>query len=112
MLKKFFGICGISIFISCILLFIFVLYCSSSGQEQRFTSPSGNIKIIVKYDLASRPTIYKEDLPFNQKIWSYNGSGFTETVYFKEEWISENEFIFRYDDANDDYDEEYLITVE
>lgn len=96
----------------CMLAFIPVLSGCSSGQEQSFTSPSGNIQIIVKYDFVSRPTVYKKSSPFNQKIWSYEGSGFTETVYFQEEWISENEFMFRYDDKNDEYDEEFLISVE
>lgn len=96
----------------CILAFILGLSGCSSGQEQSFTSPSGNIQIIVKYDLVSRPTVYKKDSPFNKKIWSYEGAGFMETVYFSEEWISENEFMFRYNDKNDEYDKEFLISVE
>lgn len=95
-----------------ICIFILVLSGCSSGQEQSFKSPSGDVEIIVKYDFVSRPTVYKKDGLFNKKIWSYDGAGFMETVYFKEEWVSENEFIFRYYDKNDKYNEEYLISVE
>lgn len=99
------------------LCLVCLLFCISglsgcSGQNQSFTSPSGDIQIIVKYDFASRPTVYKKGWLFNKKIWSYEGPGFTETVYFEEEWVSENEFIFRYNDKTDAYDETYLISVE
>ena len=83
----------------------------SSGQEQSFTSPSGEIKITVKYDWVSRPTVYEERGLFDREIWSYPGTGFMETVFFQPEWISETEFIFRYDDHDDRFDEEYHISV-
>lgn len=85
---------------------------SVSGQTDSFSSPNGKTHILVKYDFVSRPTVYKkEGLIFNKKLWSYEGAGFTETVWFEPEWISDTEFIFRYDDKNDEFDEEFLIKV-
>ena len=34
-----------------------------------------------------------------------------ETVHFNVEWISENQIRLDYDDLNDEYDEEYIITI-
>ena len=95
----------------CCALSLFL--CGCSGQpDQRFTSPSGRTAIIVKYDFVSRPTVYIDGLLFDREIWSYDGNGFMETVYFTPEWISETRFIFRYDDSDGGYCEEFLITTE
>ena len=34
-----------------------------------------------------------------------------ETVSFGVEWLSENQFRMTYDDKNDAFDEEYIITI-
>ncbi len=94
---------------SCLLMCI--LGGCSSGQVQQFSSPSGRTTITVKYDLVSRPTVYEERGLFDRELWSYTGSGFMETVYFQPEWISETEFIFRYDHPDDKYDEEFIIST-
>lgn len=96
----------------CLLAFVAALSGCSSGQEQRFASPSGETEIIVRYDFVSRPTVYVDDWPFDREIWRYEGSGFMETVYFQYEWVSETEFIFRYNDTDDRYDEEFLISID
>ncbi len=97
--------------IAAVIAFI-IANTSLSGQTDYFSSPNGRTHILVKYDFVSRPTVYKkEGLIFNKKLWSYEGAGFTETVWFEPEWISDTEFIFRYDDKNDEFDEEFLIKV-
>ncbi len=96
----------------CLLVAVSCLRGCFLGQTQRFTSPSGEIKIIVKYDFVSRPTVFVDGFLFDREIWSYSDTGFMETVYFQPEWISETEFIFRYDDPIDQYDEEYHIRVD
>lgn len=45
------------------------------------------------------------------KVWAYPGSGFMETVHFGVEWLSENRINISYDDLDDEYDEEYILTV-
>ena len=34
-----------------------------------------------------------------------------ETVSFSVEWLSESQFRMTYDDKNDEFDEEYIITI-
>lgn len=91
-----------------ILTVILLLHkCSESlTTSYSYTSPEGSNTIIVKYDLASRPTIYKKGLFYQQKIWDYPGHGFNETVVFNVEWLSEDEirfFYLGYHDPDDDY---------
>lgn len=100
----------------CLVLIIFLLQsCKSCGYDAGLgyasTSPQGTNSIIVKYDFASRPSIFKPGLLWDKKIWQYKGAGFMETVGFEAEWLSENQIRFTYDDVNDKYDEEYIITI-
>ncbi len=86
--------------------------CSISGQPvQKYTSPQGTHKIVVEYDFVSRPRVYEEKWYGKDHLWSYDGNGFMETVYFDVEWVSEDQFYIRYDDSNDEYDEAFLITI-
>lgn len=98
------------------LFVIFLLWgCNHTifhAEQEVFTSPNGTNTIIVKYDFVSRPTIYQKGFLGNKKVWDYEGSGFMETVYFSVEWLSENQIRFSYDDTDDKYDEEYIITLD
>lgn len=99
---------------SALLLFLFCRGCYrllTNAEQEIFTSPQGANTIIVQYDLVCRPTVYQKGLLWNKKIWDYPGSGFMETVHFGVEWLSETEIRLTYDDINDEYDEEYIITL-
>lgn len=97
-----------------LLLTIFLFRsCRSFGYDFEFsyTSPQGTNTIIVKYDFVSRPTIFKRGFLWDKKIWEYPNSGFMETVTFGVEWLSENQIRFFYDDSQEEYDEEYILTI-
>lgn len=96
------------------LLIITLFYsCKSFGYdfELSYTSPQGTNSIVVKYDLVSRPTIFKRGFLWDKKIWEYPNSGFMETVTFDVEWLSENKIRFTYDNVHDKYDEQYIIVI-
>lgn len=97
------------------LFVIFLLWsCNHTlfhAEQEVITSPNGTNTIIVKYDFVSRPT-YQKGFQRNKKVWDYEGSGFMETVYLSVEWLSENQIRFSYDDTDDKYDEEYIITLD
>lgn len=103
----------IVIVIVLIIIFLFQSCCRifANTEQEIFTSPKGTNTIIVEYDFVCRPTIYKKGLFWKEKIWHYSGSGFMETVHFDVEWLSEDQIRFTYDDKDDDYDEEYIITI-
>lgn len=83
-----------------------------SAEQEIYTSPEGSNTIIVRYDMMSRPSVYKKMRFRKKKIWKYPGSGFMETVHFGVEWLSEDEIRLEYDDVNhDEYDEEYMIHI-
>lgn len=100
-----------------IIIFLIVLFfksCASSfgyAEEEVFTSPQGSNTIVVKYDFVCKPDVFKRGWLWDHKIWSYPAGGFMETVYFGVEWLSENQIRLTYDDLNDKYDEEYIITI-
>ena len=102
-------------FLILVLVIVVLRWLSSCGYDNGLTytstSPQGTNSIIVKRDFVSRPTIFKQGLLWDKKIWQYEGSGFMETVGFDIEWLSENQIRFFYDDENDEYDEEYIITI-
>ena len=56
-------------------------------KEFKSESPSGEKTVTVKVDHVSRPDVFYND----ECIFEYSGSGFSETVYWNIEWISENE---------------------
>lgn len=84
----------------------------NNAEQEIYTSPEETNTIIVQYDILCRPTIYKKTWLGKQKVWSYPGSGFMETVHFGVEWLSESKIRVTYDDIkNDEYDEEYIIDI-
>lgn len=103
--------------IGVLLLLLLVIFlfrsCQAFGYDSEFTytSPQGTNVIIVKYDFVSRPSVFKRGLLWDKKLWEYPSPGFTETVVFGVEWISEDQIRFTYDDSCDSYDEEYIITI-
>ena len=46
-----------------------------------------------------------------RRVTTYPSAGFMETVSFGVEWLSENQFRMTYDDKDDEFDEEYIITI-
>ena len=73
-------------------------------NEYDYTSPSGEKTVTVKVDHVSRPDVYYND----ECIFEYDRPGFTETVRWNVEWISENSirlYLSGYDD------EEYIISI-
>ncbi|MCI8501817.1 MAG: hypothetical protein HFJ85_06220 [Oscillospiraceae bacterium] len=101
----------LTVFLAMLFLCQGCYHLLANAEQETFTSPEGTNTIIVQYDLVCRPTIYKRGWPWNRKIWDYPGSGFMETVHFGVEWLSESEIRLTYDDVNDKFDEEYLITI-
>ncbi len=96
----------------CSLLFVFficILWGCAHKRQDVFTSPKETNTVIIKYDDASRPSVFYE----GEKIWEYPNSGFTEAVFFYVEWESEDSFFLKYDDESHDgkYAEEYLIEL-
>jgi len=67
--------------------------------------------IIIEYDHVCRPYVYQKTWYGKREIWTYPKGGFMETVAFGVEWLSENQFRMTYDDKNDEFDEEYIITI-
>lgn len=104
-------------YICLLILVVFILFlfrsCRSFGYDFEFTytSPQGTNSFIVKYDFASRPAIFKRGFFRDKKIWEYPNSGFMETVTFEPEWLSETQIRFTYDDKNNEFDEEFIITI-
>lgn len=97
---------------------LFVIFCYQScapffdNAEEVYTSPGGTCTIVVKYDLVSRPDVFKKGVLWDKKIWDYPGPGFMETVHFNVEWLSENQIRLYYNDVSkDNYNEEYIITI-
>jgi len=97
-------------------IFVFLPRCSTIlfgyEEEEVHTSPEGTNTVIVKYDLVSRPDVFKKGRLWDKKIWDYPGKGFMETVHFGVEWLSESEILLTYDDVtHDENDEEYIIRI-
>lgn len=90
-------------------VFIFQIGDRKSDRKNQFTSPNGTNTIKIEYDFLSRPSVY-----FNgDKIWEYEGSGFTEEVIFDVTWISEDSFKIVYNDESHagKYAEEYIVNI-
>ena len=80
----------------------FLAGCSDAKYEKEYQSesPSGEKTVTVKVDYVSRPDVFYN----NECIFEYDGSGFSETVYWNVEWISENEIRLYLDhDSGEDY---------
>lgn len=96
------------------IILIIAVMCMLSGcgyQDREYvsTSPDGTNTITIKYDFASRPTLFLN----GEKIWEYPNSGFNEEAYFYIEWASEDSFTLKYDDESHQgtYAEEYKIDL-
>ena len=85
------------------------LYSPQAGKF--YTLPQRTDTIIIEYDHVCRPYIYQKTWYGKREIWTYPGSGFMETVSFGVEWLPEDEFQMIYDDKDDEFDEEYIITI-
>lgn len=84
----------------------FLASCDTLKYDKEFESqsPSGEKTVTVKVDHVSRPDVFYND----ECIFEYSGSGFSETEYWKVEWLSENE-IRLYLDSYDG--EDYNIEI-
>ncbi len=92
------------------LYVLFIIACSliaCSNREDKFTSPSGENTITIKYDYASRPSVYYK----GDCIWEYPGSGFNEEAIFNVEWIDDDTIKLIYNDETHSgkYSEEFEI---
>ncbi len=102
-----------------VLVMLFLIICLYRScyhtfintEQFVYTSPQNTNTIIVQYDFLSRPSVYKKTWIGKQNIWTYPGNGFMETVHFGVEWLSEYQVKIDYDDLNDKYDEEFMITI-
>ena len=81
------------------------------ASREVYTSPQGTNTIIIEYDHVCRPYVYQKTWFGKREIWTYPGGGFMETVSFSLEWLSEDKFRMTYDDKDDEFDEEYIITI-
>lgn len=81
------------------------------ASREVYVSPQGTTTIIIEYDHVCRPYVYQKTWYGKREIWTYPGSGFMETVSFCVEWLSEDKFRLTYDDKDDEFDEEYIITI-
>ncbi len=72
--------------------------------EYQSESPSGEKTVTVKVDYVSRPDVFYND----ECIFAYDGSGFTETEYWKVWWVSEHTIILYLDG---DSGEHYRIEI-
>ena len=81
------------------------------ASREVFVSPQGTNNVVIEYDHVCRPTVFHKTWYGKREIWTYPGSGFMETVSFGVEWLSEDTFRMTYNDKNDAFDEEYLITI-
>ena len=73
-------------------------------RDKEFISPTGQTKVLLRYDFVSRPFLFYN----GELIFSYKGAGFMESVFFDIEWITEMEIRL----YTEKYDEEYFITLE
>ena len=81
------------------------------ASREVYPSPKGTNTIIIEYDHVCRPYVYQKTWYGKREIWTYPSGGFMETVSFSVEWLSEDKFRTTYDDKDDEFDEEYIITI-
>ena len=102
-----------------LLAVFFLVICLCRGccnalfvsYQEIHTSPQGTNTVIVEYDYVCKPYVYKKTWFGKRHIWTYPGGGFMESVSFSVEWLSEDEIRMIYDDLDDEYDEEFIITI-
>lgn len=109
--KRFKYIAGLAALLLVICLFRSCCDALFVASREVFVSPQGTNTIIIEYDHVCRPYVYQKTWYRKREIWTYPGSGFMETVSFGVEWLPEDEFQMIYDDKDDEFDEEYIITI-
>ena len=109
--KRFKYIAGLAALLLVICLFRSCCDALFVASREVFVSPQGTNTIIIEYDHVCRPYVYQKSWYGKREIWTYPKSGFMETVSFGVEWLSENQFRMTYDDKDDEFDEEYIITI-
>lgn len=95
--------------IGCILIvdFVFNLINLREGHVE-YISPKGETTVVIEYDLASRPFLYrKHGSVFMTKIPFEFGSGYNETVKHEVVWLSENKI-----KLTDYHGNEWVINLE
>lgn len=94
------------------LVIVICLYFASvmlDPRERRleYSSPTGSNTIIIEYDHASRPFIYrKENFLFMTPVPFDFGPGYNETVYHRVEWLSETKV-----KLTDNYGGEWVVDI-
>ena len=111
MIKRFQYIVGLAALLLVIFLFRGCCDALFVASREVFVPPQGTKTIIIEYDHVCRPYVYQKTWYGKREIWTYPKSGFMEPVSFGVEWLSENQFRMTYDDKNDEFDEEYIITI-
>ncbi len=93
----------------CMICFMTCNMIACSNRVEEYTSPSGENTITVKYDYASRPSVFNK----GDCIWNYPGSGFNEEVFFDVEWLDDDtlKLINNDESHNGKYYEEYKIEL-
>ena len=72
--------------------------------DETFVSPNEVNTILVRYDYASRPSVF---LVNGDRLFKYDKPGFMETVSFEVQWINDYQFIL----YNEQFNEQYEITI-
>lgn len=80
-----------------------------TSRDEVLQSPNGEYSITLRYDYLSRPYIFKD----NKLIFETNKPGFSETVYFKVKWESENKILLYIDMNSEKYkNDKYYISID
>lgn len=90
-------------------LFMFVVLWVSNPREfhTEFPSPDGAQTVVMEYDHASRPTVYRKvNSWFMIKLETPNTMGSMSIIQYRIKWLSDNEIILL---GSDDY--QYHIMV-
>ena len=93
----------------CITCLIACNLIACGNRVEKYTSPSGDNRIKVKYDFVSRPALFYN----GDCIWEYPGRGFNEEVFFEVEWVDDDTVKMIYNDESHGgkYYEEFEIDL-
>lgn len=84
------------IIIACLIhSFSNVIGIMDIDYKVRHISPYGK-EVLVTYDFVGRPTVFYN----NNEVWSYQGSGFNESLPFSIIWITANEILITQEQLN------------
>ena len=81
--------CFIAIFLYWLLLFL-----APREFQREFASPSGEKHLVIEYDHASRPSLYRRHSIFMVPIVTPDVVGSTEIIAWHVEWLSDDEIRF------------------